>query len=1260
MNPWNRRRRIRRAKTTDQQSGNKRSKRLRANGGQLESLEPRMLLAADLDLNGHSLVTLTHVGSEFRLLDAGGATIAQSTSNDGSVVLQGTSGDDTVILDVAQLSTLTLTITGDGSDTLQVSADFDMRLSDGQLTVGATTFTLAESSAGVQSFEHANLTGGNSSNRLTLAGWSGGFSWDGGGGSDALEADVRANNQENSWEIRSADAGYLNQGSFTSVEQLVGGDGGSDVFAFRTVVDDDGLFISTGSLSGSISGRGGDDVLIALDVANTWQVQGTDAGTLNGVSFQSIENLIGGNTVDTFVFANNATISGSVSGGDADASAVSPEIQASGDYATIVSPANDTLDFSAYTGPVTFALQNQVVNGIVTYTNIDNVVGSASNSDQILGPDADYVTWNLTGDGDGEVAGVHFSGFEQYTGADDNTDAFVIATPSTAGPTIVLDGGTGGSDAVLVVQSTPLVVEPILLSPVPTGGTTTHFTNLSLNYSNIAPLSGGVFGAADVVIEGYAFDDTITVSRDPSNSSALRVSYEYETISGQAGMLIYDPITDTQTAAETLLTPTSSLTINGNSGDDTIIIESLSDNFAADLFIYGNYGDDDGIPVDDTDADSVQFGDGTSGGTIDTGGGLLEVYADVVTVSDDVTIDTGASDILFRPRIMSNAQLENLSPLLFPNREVSIDIGANATLRGGSIYLITQSQDISLAETLGASQEVDNFVIGPIADKIESLLALPVKFMYKRNTATITLNEGVVIEGDGTVGIYSTAASDASGVASSSLFSIGYVQAHATATVDIKDNVHITATDAVVITASGDSTASIDTSTDRDVDSTPNPGGTQFAMSLAIANAQLDSTIDVAQTATITAGKSANIAASGNVDSSAGAEAGIFSDGASAVAVGLEFSDANITTTVNGTVIANANPGYFVKFEIDPLVEAADYESTETITKTLVAGDTVKVVSAYDSGIGNPLPAGTIVQYLGADVPQPVNLTTMVFDDATLWQPVSEPAGFVDYENDLINIGPHELVTEDTFTYTNRRGTSIGGLVDGRTYFVIAQEDDPATPGRDESEWVKLAENELRAIQAAYGIDGKTVNLEPSVLGTSADNNKHSFTSDNVDLSTSSVTLPRNGDTVFNAFELGQAVVYHEVAGGGIGGLVDGNTYYVVASTNQTNLQGDTRFTSAQVIQLAESENEARGGVFIELTSVAADSSFRLDAKHVFDTGWSTGLGVVAELEAADAASAAAGLQSNDPDNSLYEKFQEKVSTNAFDKILQGLTKDYR
>ncbi len=118
-------------------------------------------------------------------------------------------------------------------------------------------------------------------------------------------------------------------------------------------------------------------------------------------------------------------------------------------------------------------------------------------------------------------------------------------------------------------------------------------------------------------------------------------------------------------------------------------------------------------------------------------------------------------------------------------------------------------------------------------------------------------------------------------------------------------------------------------------------------------------------------------------------------------------------------------------------------------------------------------------------------------------------------------------------------------------------------------------------------------------------------------------------------FELGQAVVYHEGkdADGNpvsIDELVDGRTYYVITGINEFDLQGDNRFIEHQVIQLAETEMEARAGVNIGFSLDPADvaaTGFRLEAKHVLDSGWSNGIGILSGLKAEDKASAEAGVE---------------------------------
>ena len=588
-----------------------------------------------------------------------------------------------------------------------------------------------------------------------------------------------------------------------------------------------------------------------------------------------------------------------------------------------------------------------------------------------------------------------------------------------------------------------------------------------------------------------------------------------------------------------LLLPTrrNSLKIEGDAGTNSIEVKSLDSQFSGTLGLYGSVLDSFGVPVDDPFSDSITFS-----GDIDLQGGFLDAWADHITVNQNVHITAGDDGIVFRPRQIGIGKLENLSPVLGTSRSVSIDIGKGADIEAsGGIYLITQAEDRSLADVIGASHEVDNFVIQPLLAKVAGLTALPVKVLVKNSSATITIGEGAVLHGGDTVGLYATAAAVASGSASGSLISIGYGRAVANATICVQKDAQIISDDAaVVITAGGEATASISTSTERSLDSTPNPGGKQIAASIAVSDANVTSCVTVANGAVISAGKTANIAASGDVSSEAEAEGGIFSDGTAALAFGLQFSNADIHTTVNGSVTSNMKPGSTVKIEIDPTVTDPN------------------------------------------------------------------AIGYVDYDKDMIHVGPHALVTEDAITYTNRFGTSIGNLVDGREYFVVQQEDDPTTPGRDESEWIKLAPNERAAILAGQGFEaGNVVDLIPqSGLLATADNERAFEGSDvNADANTIELRDADNSPLNFNKFELGQAVVYHQ-GSAPIDGLTDGGTYYIIAPTSENNLQGDTRFATGQVVQLAESENEARGGVAIEIGDPASSATgYKFTAKHVLDFG---------------------------------------------------------
>ena len=125
---------------------------------------------------------------------------------------------------------------------------------------------------------------------------------------------------------------------------------------------------------------------------------------------------------------------------------------------------------------------------------------------------------------------------------------------------------------------------------------------------------------------------------------------------------------------------------------------------------------------------------------------------------------------------------------------------------------------------------------------------------------------------------------------------------------------------------------------------------------------------------------------------------------------------------------------------------------------------------------------------------------------------------------------------------------------------------------------------------------------------------------------------------VGNTFELGQAVIYHQGTAP-IPGLEDGETYYVMAGTDQFNLLGDNRLVSGQTIRLGTLENEVRGGIArVDIGPVpVGGTGYSLSATHILDSDFAT-FGVLSKLEATDEASADAGLTDQNPtDYTIFE-----------------------
>ncbi len=146
-----------------------------------------------------------------------------------------------------------------------------------------------------------------------------------------------AKTDDNTWNILAINAGRLNHKiQFENIQNLIGFDG-SDCFIFE----------NEGYITGNIDGKGSSnildfskqntsmtidlrkidnvqtiiggsaqDTLIAKDKNNIWQIAGEDTGKLSDIAFSNIENLIGGQLSDVFVFQDDSKITGFIDGGN--------------------------------------------------------------------------------------------------------------------------------------------------------------------------------------------------------------------------------------------------------------------------------------------------------------------------------------------------------------------------------------------------------------------------------------------------------------------------------------------------------------------------------------------------------------------------------------------------------------------------------------------------------------------------------------------------------------------------------------------------------------------------------------------------------------------------------------------------------------------------------------------------------------------------------------------------------------------------------
>ena len=278
-------------------------------GGQLTGAT-----AIDGGTGANSLISVGNATWTLTGGDAGSiATTAGATSFVNIQTLTGGAGTDSFVLNGGTLSGA---INGGlGVNTLtadNLANTWVINAADGGTVTGIT--------GGFSNI--GNLIGGTNTDSFTLSGGTLSGAIDGGlTGVNTLTAD----NVANTWTISGADTGTVTGigGTFSHIANLTGGsnddaftigasgsvsgliDGGaqvgSDTLDYAAVTAAVTTKIGTNFTNiESVTGDGINDTLVGADVANTWTVNGANAGTVGTVAFNGFSNLTGGTNTDGF------------------------------------------------------------------------------------------------------------------------------------------------------------------------------------------------------------------------------------------------------------------------------------------------------------------------------------------------------------------------------------------------------------------------------------------------------------------------------------------------------------------------------------------------------------------------------------------------------------------------------------------------------------------------------------------------------------------------------------------------------------------------------------------------------------------------------------------------------------------------------------------------------------------------------------------------------------------------------------------------
>jgi hypothetical protein len=263
----------------------------------------------------------------------------------------------------------------------------------------------------------------------------------------------------------------------------------------------------------TLNAHGSNDTLVGPTASTGWQITGSNAGQLSGsafggpFNFTGVQNLTGGSGNDAFVFADGARIDGNLS-----------DIGAA-----------DTLDYGAYTTPVTVNLAAGTATGVggsvsniltlrggagddsltgnatgytifVASPGNDTVTGLAGSINFLFNADANGTadsTWSVTAQNSGTLtfagATTTFSGVQNLTAAGTGADAFVFADGAGVDGNIQGSGQTLTNTLDYTAYSTTVVVNLQTHMATGVGGQV-------LGIQNVMGGTGGAAGVYNILV----------------------------------------------------------------------------------------------------------------------------------------------------------------------------------------------------------------------------------------------------------------------------------------------------------------------------------------------------------------------------------------------------------------------------------------------------------------------------------------------------------------------------------------------------------------------------------------------------------------------------------------------------------------------------------------------------------------------------------------------------------------------------------------